>query len=147
MLTRKPDSRIGGSGGWSLAAFIFLGATAVFFYFDVTTQTDISPIGLAELLCGLVGVVLTLIAVMVGVGLAVRNHQWLWLVVILIGTALPLPVANAAFNAIYPPSGRTFVEYALPNLIGLACTPLAIGIYSAVGLRRGTSVSPGSGRN
>ncbi len=117
----------------------------------MATTTDLSLLALATGVCGLIGVVLTLIALVTGIVCAIRNQQWRWLVAIPIGTALPLPAAVAVFNAIYPLSEQhgvlAVVLAVVPYYVGLACIPLAVGVYSVVGLRSSAAEARESGRS
>jgi hypothetical protein len=136
-----------GSPGLSLVAFVFLGATALVGLLTVATTTDISSLALATGVCGLFGLTFTLIAVIVGIVRAIRNHQWRWLASILVGTALPLQAAVVAehlMRPLYEPNG---LQQVVPYYVGLACAPLAVVAYSVVGRRVSGAEESASGRN
>jgi hypothetical protein len=147
----------------SLAAFGCFGGLAIFGFLSVdrngfdqdvgnellvfllTSWIDLGLVLLA-VLCGLVGLALTLTAGIFGIVRASRTHQWGWLAAILIGTVLPLPTAVVALDVVYPASppiyGPNPLQQVLPFVFGLVCMPLAVWLYSVVGWRSGVGATP-----
>ncbi len=93
------------------------------------------------------GMLVTLIGVILGVARTIRNHQWGWLVTIVSGTLLILAATLVIDGAFYSlnlctsqdPGGCLAQRQAwdlvvLP--IGLALTPLTVGLYGVVSGRR-----------
>ncbi len=137
--------------GWALWAFVLLGGTAIFgTLFSITYHGEFSGVlwYLLTALCGLVGVPVTLVAVILGVVRASRNHQWRWLAAILIGTVLPLPVAVAVSSAVYSVSyDYNQLQMSFPWAFGVVCMPLAVALYTVVGLRSSPAGAPVPGQS
>ncbi len=128
----------------AIVAIAFLGAPLPILSV-IGTSTPEWTVGLAFLgiLFLLLGVGFTLNAVGQGIKLAIKNRQWSWLVAIPIGTALPGAVVWW-WTAVYQVNELhgSGVPSILALVIGLACTPLTVCLYSLVGPRKRAVEAP-----
>lgn len=137
--TSPATARSRSLAGVSLVAVVFLGASAVFLILTLATQLSNALLSIV-VATGLLGLVFTPAAVIVGIVRAIMNRQWGWLAAILLGVALPVPAAIVAANGIHldsligVPASYAGLPYVLACLIGLAFGPLTVVIYSLVGL-------------
>ncbi len=112
-VTRSPA--LGPSAGvvfvWAILGFVALGGAALFQLLSLANDNDLG-FGIYAILCFLIGIPLTLVAVILAIVRAVRNRQWRWLLAILIGTVflplLPDTLVNAAVYTLAP-------DYLLPG--------------------------------
>jgi hypothetical protein len=125
---------------WAMLGLLGLGAIAVYVLANATNARASDYLIFAIL--GIVtGPPLTLVALILAIVRAIRNHQWRWLAALVLGTVvlplLPDTLVNAAVYSIAPDNllpgpSNPLVEWLFASAIalGLVIVPLLVATYA-----------------
>jgi hypothetical protein len=81
-------------------------------------------------LLGFCGLILVLVALIVGIVRTSKRHQWAWLLGLCVGTFVPLPVMFLVAGALTEVYGPDALQPTIPVVVGLLLTPVTVLVYS-----------------
>jgi hypothetical protein len=81
-------------------------------------------------LLGFCGLILLLVAMIMGIIRTRKRHQWGWLLGLCVGTFVPLPVMFLVAGALTAVYGPDALQPLLPLVVGLLLTPVTVLVYS-----------------